>query len=335
MPALATTRSRPPASARNRSTAPETAARSPTSAGSATALGPSSAASASSSDTDRDSRPTAAPRAASARAISRPMPREAPVTSARVVASMRMGAEDMLTAMSHDQATVAEEEYLQTIFWLQEAGLPMTGANVARAMQLSAPTVHEMIGRLERDGYITRGPDKALVFTDNGREHAEGVVRRHRLIERFLTDVLGIPWDEVHEEAERLEHAMSPVLEERMRSAIGDAKTCPHGHPINVGERMEGVPLADAERGASVRILRFENEAEDLLHYLKDAGIEPGMEGTVAERDDDHVVVESDGRRCELTRSVAETVTVQADPSPPARTALPEQLVLSKDRYGR
>ena len=238
-------------------------------------------------------------------------------------------------AMASDHATVAEEEYLQTIFWLQEAGLPMTGANVARAMQLSAPTVHEMIGRLERDGYITRGHDKALAFTDNGREHAEGVVRRHRLIERFLTDVLGIPWDEVHEEAERLEHAMSPVLEERMRAAIGDAKTCPHGHPINVGERIVGVPLADVELGAQVRVLRFENEAEDLLHYLKDAGIEPGMEGTVAERDDDHVVVESDGRRCELTRSVAETVAVTADPSPPPRTALPEQLVLSKDRYGR
>jgi DtxR family transcriptional regulator, Mn-dependent transcriptional regulator len=238
-------------------------------------------------------------------------------------------------AMASDHATVAEEEYLQTIFWLQEAGLPMTGANVARAMQLSAPTVHEMIGRLERDGYITRGHDKALAFTDNGREHAEGVVRRHRLIERFLTDVLGIPWDEVHEEAERLEHAMSPVLEERMRAAIGDAKTCPHGHPINVGERVVGVPLADVELGAKVRVLRFENEAEDLLHYLKDAGIEPGMEGTVAEGDPDTVVVESDARRCELTRSVAETVSVTADPSPPPRTALPEQLVLSKDRYGR
>jgi DtxR family Mn-dependent transcriptional regulator len=237
--------------------------------------------------------------------------------------------------MAHDHATVAEEEYLQTIFWLQEAGLPMTGANVARAMQLSAPTVHEMIGRLEKDGYITRGADKSLAFTDNGREHAEGVVRRHRLIERFLTDVLGIPWDEVHEEAERLEHAMSPVLESRMLAAIGDAKTCPHGHPINVGERMVGVPLGDVELGATVRVLRFENEAEDLLHYLKDAGIEPGMEGTVAERDDDHVVVDAGGRRCELTRSVAETVSVKADPSPPPRTALPEQLVLSKDRYGR
>src|SRR5919107_1068722 len=96
---------------------------------------------------------------------------------------MRIGAEDMLRTMSHDQATVAEEEYLQTIFWLQEAGLPMTGANVARAMQLSAPTVHEMIGRLERDGYITRAADKAISFTDSGREHAEGIVRRHRLRE--------------------------------------------------------------------------------------------------------------------------------------------------------
>ncbi len=237
--------------------------------------------------------------------------------------------------MAHDQATVAEEEYLQTIIWLQEAGLPMTGANVARAMQLSAPTVHEMIGRLERDGYVARGADKALTFTEVGREHAEGMVRRHRLIERFLTDVLGIPWDEVHEEAERLEHAMSPVLEERMRAAIGNAKTCPHGHPINIGERIVGVPLGDVELGASVRVLRFENEAEELLHYLKDAGFEPGMEGTVAERDDDQVVVEADGRRCELTRSVAMTVAVTADPSPPARTALPDQLVLSKDRYGR
>jgi DtxR family transcriptional regulator, Mn-dependent transcriptional regulator len=237
--------------------------------------------------------------------------------------------------MSQEHATVAEEEYLQTILWLWEAGLPMTGANVARAMQLSAPTVHEMIGRLERDGYITRGSDKALAFTENGREHAEGVVRRHRLIERFLTDVLGIPWDEVHEEAERLEHAMSPVLEERMRAAIGNAKTCPHGHPINVGERMTGVPLGDVEPGASVRVLRFENEAEDLLHYLKDAGIEPGLEGTVAERDDDHVVVDAGERPCVATRSVAETVSVTADPSPPPRTALPEQLVLSKDRYGR
>jgi DtxR family Mn-dependent transcriptional regulator len=236
---------------------------------------------------------------------------------------------------SSTTATVAEEEYLQILFWLQEAGLAMTGANLARAMQLSAPTVHEMVGRLERDGYISRAADRTIAFTPTGAEHAEGIVRRHRLIERFLTDVLGVPWDEVHEEAERLEHAMSPVLEERMRAAIGDAKTCPHGHPIVAGARLAGVPLADVEPGASVRVLRFENEAEDLLHYLKEAGLEPGLEGTLAERDPEHIVVETaDGRRLSVTASVAETVSVIADPSPPPRTALPEQLVLGQ-RYGR
>ena len=237
--------------------------------------------------------------------------------------------------MSQEQATVAEEEYLQIIYWLQEAGLPITGANIARAMQVSAPTVHEMIGRLEADGYVTRAADKTIAFTDNGREHAEGVVRRHRLIERFLTDILEIPWDEVHEEAERLEHWMSPQVEAKMKAAIGDAKTCPHGHPIQPGERISGVPLADAEQGAKVQILRFENEAEELLHLFKAEGFEPGREGVISESDADLVTVDFDGTTASLTRSVAETVSVIADPSPPVRTALPEQLVLSKDRYGR
>jgi DtxR family transcriptional regulator, Mn-dependent transcriptional regulator len=237
--------------------------------------------------------------------------------------------------MTSDTATVAEEEYLQILFWLQEAGLPMTGANVARAMQLSAPTVHEMVGRLERDGYITRAQDRIISFTPDGAAHAEEIVRRHRLIERFLTDILGVPWDEVHEEAERLEHAMSPLLEQRMLAAIGDAKTCPHGHPIVAGERLAGVPLADVAVGASVRVLRFENEAEDLLQYLKASGLEPGLEGTLASRDDAEVALETaEGRRCAVTPSVAETVSVIADPSPPARTALPEQLVLGQ-KYGR
>jgi DtxR family Mn-dependent transcriptional regulator len=237
--------------------------------------------------------------------------------------------------MSHEQATIAEEEYLQTIYWLQEAGLPITGANIARALQVSAPTVHEMIGRLELDGYITRGADKSLEFTDSGREHAAHVVRRHRLIERFLTDVFDIPWDQVHEEAERLEHWMSPVVEERMLRAIGDAKTCPHGHPIFEGEREQGVPLADVKDGASVRVLRFENEAEDVLHYLKDAGFHPGLEGTLAHAGEDEVIVESDEARLSVTRSVAETVSVVADPSPPPRTALPEQLVMAREHWGR
>jgi DtxR family transcriptional regulator, Mn-dependent transcriptional regulator len=232
-------------------------------------------------------------------------------------------------------ATPAEEEYLETLFWLFEAGLPLTGANVSRAMRLSAPTVHEMLGRLERDGYIARGADRAVEFTPEGREHAERVVGRHRMIERFLTDVVGVPWDEVHEEAEKLEHAMTPRFEAYVRTAVGDAKTCPHGHPIQVGQRIDGVPLADCEPGAHVTIIRLENEAEDILHYLKDAGIEPGLEGEIGANDGDLVTVISDGAEATITTSVGETVSVLADPSPPARIALPEQLVLGRERYGR
>jgi DtxR family transcriptional regulator, Mn-dependent transcriptional regulator len=237
--------------------------------------------------------------------------------------------------MAAAHATVAEEEYLQTLYWLFEAGLPMTGANLSRAMQLSAPTVHEMLGRLERDGYVVRDVGRAIDFTASGREHAERVVSRHRMIERFLTDVVGVPWDDVHEEAEHLEHAMTPRFEAYVRSAVGDAQTCPHGHQIRVGQRIDGVPLADCVPGAAVTILRFENEAEDLLHYLKDAGIEPGLTGEIKANDGELVTVGSERGDAIVTHSVAETVSVLAEPSPPPRIALPEQLVLGRERYGR
>jgi len=234
------------------------------------------------------------------------------------------------------QVTAAEQEYLESLFWLYEAELPMTGANLARAMRLSAPTVHEMLGRLERDGYIDRTANgRRIAFTDEGREHAEQIVGRHRMIERFLTDVVGIPWDDVHEEAEKLEYAMTPRFEAYIRGTVGDAETCPHGHPISVGKRIDGVPLADCEIGSTVTILRFENEAEDLLHYLKAAGIEPGLFGTVADNDGEQVQVSAGETTATVTFSVAETVSVLADPSPPPRTALPEQLVLGRERYGR
>jgi DtxR family transcriptional regulator, Mn-dependent transcriptional regulator len=237
--------------------------------------------------------------------------------------------------MASKHATDAEEEYLQTLFWLFEAGLPMTGANLARAMQLSAPTVHEMLARLERDGYIVRDAGRTIDFTSAGRNHAERIVSRHRMIERFLTDVVGVPWDDVHEEAEHLEHSMTPRFEAYVRATVGDAETCPHGHPIRVGQRIDGVPLADCVAGAQVTVLRFENEAEDLLHYLKEAGIEPGLKGEIAVNDGELVTVKAGGESASVTISVAETVSVLADPSPPARIALPEQLVLGRERYGR
>src|ERR1700729_2650036 len=237
--------------------------------------------------------------------------------------------------MAPARAPVAEEEYVEMLFWLYEAGLPMTGANLARAMQLSAPTVHEMLGRLERDGYIARNAERTIEFTDAGREHAEQLVSRHRMIERFLTDTVGVPWDDVHEEAEKLEHAMTPRFEAYVRASVGDATTCPHGHPIRVHERIDGVPLADCAVGAKVTVLRLENEAEDLLHYLKDQGLELGLTGEVTANDGEDVSIGFGESTSSITFSVAETVTVAADPSPPERRALPEQLLLGRERYGR
>ncbi|MGZ6644706.1 MAG: FeoA family protein, partial [Solirubrobacteraceae bacterium] len=97
----------------------------------------------------------------------------------------------------------------------------------------------------------------------------------------------------------------------------------------------EGVPLADVALGASVQVLRFENEAEDLLHYLRGAGVEPGQRGTMTDAAEGEVAFEADGRTISVERSVAETVSVLADPSPPPRVALPDQLVFARDKYGR
>ena len=118
-------------------------------------------------------------------------------------------------------------------------------------------------------------------------------------------------------------------------AAIGYAKTCPHGHPIVLGDREQGSLLADCEVGAEVIVLRFENEAEELLHYLRESGLEPGMKATVETSDDEEVVIASGDGSHSVSRSVAETVSVRADPAPPPRAALPEQLQLSRDRYGR
>ena len=195
-------------------------------------------------------------------------------------------------------------------------------------MQLSAPTVHEMLGRLERDGYIERDSERTISFTNSGREHAEHVVSRHRMIERFLTDVVGVPWDDVHEEAEQLEHAMTPRFEAYVRS-VGRRRQDVPARTSNQGRRADRRRAAGRLRsGAKVTILRLENEAEDLLHYLKDAGIEPGLKGQIAANDGEHVTVSAEADEAKVTVSVAETVSVLADPSPPPRIALPEQLVL-------
>ena len=237
--------------------------------------------------------------------------------------------------MAERQVTAAEQEYLESLFWLYEAQLPMTGANLARAMQLSAPTVHEMLGRLERDGYIERTDGRKIQFTETGP-------RARRADRRPPPDDRALP----HRRGRRaVGRRPRGGREARVRDDAALRGLHPHAPwatrppartaiPIKVGERIDGVPLADCEVGAAVTILRLENEAEDLLHYLKTAGIEPGLKGTVAANDGEEVQVSGDGSTASVTFSVAETVSVLADPSPPPRTALPEQLVLG-GRYGR
>ena len=194
-----------------------------------------------------------------------------------------------------------------------------------------------MIGRLERDGYITRGQRHARSRSPtSGAEHAEGIVRRHRLIERFLTDVLGIPWDEVHEEAERLEHAMSPVLEERMLAAIGDAKTCPHGHPIVAGARLAGVPLADVEVGATRArpALRERGRGPAALPQGRRASSPAWRARSPSATTSRSSCSADDGDAAARHAERRRDRLGDRRPLAAARTALPEQLVLGQ-RYGR
>jgi DtxR family Mn-dependent transcriptional regulator len=207
--------------------------------------------------------------------------------------------------------TPAEQEYLETLLHLLEAGRPLTAANVSRELALSAPTVHEMVKRLESDDLIVRDERKRISFTDEGLEVARHAASRHRLVERFLTDVLGIPWYEVHGEAEKIDQAMSPAVAERMRAAIGTATTCPHGHPIAAGNRvMCGTRLAEVPVGSRITVLRFENEHDDKLRDLHDAGLRLGFAATVDRHDDGAVVLRTDEGEARVAADVASTVAV-------------------------
>lgn len=208
--------------------------------------------------------------------------------------------------------TPAEQEYLETLLHLLEAGRPLTAANVSREMALSAPTVHEMVKRLEADALIERDERKRISFTPEGLEIARHAASRHRLVERFLTDVLGIPWYEVHGEAEKIDQAMSPAVAERMRAAIGTATTCPHGHPIAAGNRVQcGTRLAEVPIGSRITVLRFENEHDDALRDLHDAGLRLGFAATVARHDVDAIVLRTDDdAEARVDPEIANTIAV-------------------------
>ena len=180
------------------------------------------------------------------------------------------------------------EEYLQTIETLTEEGAPVIQARIAERLGKSAPSVSEMLDRLTTDGYVDRS-GRQIALTAEGHAVAQSVIRKHRLAECLLVDVIGLPWHLVHEEAGRWEHVMSDDVEERLVELLGDPATCPHGNPIPgsanpVSTTSTQVRLDDVENGQRVRFERMTEEIEQdgaSLRYLNDVGFIPGTSATV------------------------------------------------------
>jgi DtxR family Mn-dependent transcriptional regulator len=175
--------------------------------------------------------------------------------------------------------TPAIEEYLECIYKLRSRGVRVIGARIAEDVHVSAPTVTEMLRRLRRDGLVVVEADKEVLLTEAGVEAAEVLIRRHRLSERLLTDILGVPWSQAHEEACKFEHVISPQVEANLERVLDYPTTCPHGNPIpgsGAGHPVV-VRLSEASVGVEVVLRRVEAEDEQLLVYVESLGLVPGV----------------------------------------------------------
>ena len=196
----------------------------------------------------------------------------------------------------------AFEEYCECIFELREDDVEVIQARIADRLRVSRPSVSEMIKRMTDEGLV-RVSGNSISLTTKGQGLAERVVRRHRLAERFLTDILGLSWALAHREAGKWEHIMSAEVEEAMDRVLGGPTTCPHGNPIPGSnyEAPEAVRLADLAPGQTFTVSRIPEELEftdGMLDFLEDARLLPGCTGTVgADGPDDGLVIDVDGRR--------------------------------------
>ncbi len=203
----------------------------------------------------------------------------------------------MATSGEHHPAF---EEYCECIFELDEDDVAVIQARIADRLQVSRPAVSEMIRRLETEGLITT--DGAIRLTVSGMALAQLVVRRHRIAERFLTDILGLSWAQAHHEAGKWEHVMSPEVEDALDRVLGNPTTCPHGNPIpgSQYDAPEMVCLSDLAVGTEFTVTRIPEELEftpGLLDYLEESSIQPGFVGSItATSPDGTVTVEIDGR---------------------------------------
>jgi len=180
------------------------------------------------------------------------------------------------------------EEYLETIFALEEEGIPVIQARLAERLDKAAPSVSEMLDRLEADDLIVR-TSRQIAMTSTGAALARGVVRKHRLAERLLVDIIGLDWDKAHVEAGRWEHVISDDVEERLVILLGNPTTCPHGNPIPGAEPAgpEQRRLAEAQPGDRIRLERITESVEHdaaSLTYLGDHGLTPGTTALIQAR---------------------------------------------------
>ena len=210
------------------------------------------------------------------------------------------------------------EEYLETILSIEEEGVVPMRARLVERLGLSAAAVSETVARLEEQGYVELANDRRLNLTPKGRGLATTVVRRHRLAERLLVDVIGLEWEKVHAEAARWEHAISADVEEKLVQLLGDPATCPHGNPIpgshNSVEARPTTALANAEPGPVVvtRVSERLEISDDALRLISDAQLMPGCDATVISRDASGVNVKTTTGEHVVPTRVAESLYVSA-----------------------
>lgn len=214
-----------------------------------------------------------------------------------------------------DRPTPTVEDYLQEIYDMLGDGKSIIASRLAERAGVSLPTVSATLQRMQRDGLVELHERHEINLTDKGKEAAQSIKRRHYLTERLLVDILGLDWADAHEEAHRIEHAVSPKVEERIMLILGHPTTCPHGNPFPGLPRPPTVLLSSLEAGDERVIDGVQEEAEedaDLMRFLQQNALTPGTNVRVAEvaAYNSTITVEVDGRQVILGLPAASCVRV-------------------------
>jgi DtxR family Mn-dependent transcriptional regulator len=216
----------------------------------------------------------------------------------------------MSAALQSETLTRSVEDYLKAIYQLSPEGRPASTSEIAHLLALSAPSVTGMVKRLSEHGLLEHIPYRGVQLTEEGRRAALRMVRRHRLIEAYLVEFLGYSWDTVHPEAERLEHAVSDTMIERMAAALGNPTVDPHGDPIPAADgsihELAGSALTEIPVGTTVEVHRVQESQPERLRYIASLGLRPGARITVVDRQpfDDLVTIEVDGTQHVIGREL-------------------------------